>query len=556
MIDWIAIRHFAITERVELELDTGFSAITGETGSGKSLMVGALTILLGARADSGLIRQGEVQAEIQCSFSLKKDHPVFAWLLQQELPADGELILRRIIRRDKPGRGYINGAAVNISTLRELGAGLVDIHGQHEHHSLMHRAVQQKLLDHVAGNDTLLQEIGDCHTLWRTLSGELARIESESNDIQQRIDLLTFQLSELDALAAKPGEWNELSSLQKRFAHRAEISTACATALSALYDSSEDTVHDSLSRHAAGLRQLEKHDDALGRIAAIIEEAAVNVGEAGRQLRDSLQESDSDPAKVAEVEQRFAAYYELSRKHRIQPVDLVDYTEKLRIELTSLQNPDAERQRLEIAIADQFAIYLKLSKKLTRLRTRAAKELSIEITAAMRELGMEGGEFDVALQPIAKQIVSASGSESVEFMVNTNPGQPLKPIAKVASGGELSRISLAIQVILAGAASVPTLVFDEVDVGIGGTVANIVGEKLRHLGQKCQVLCITHLPQVAARANQHFSVRKSNIGDNSIRIEIKKLDSDERVAEIARMSGSEKLTSQAKAHAEQMLAGA
>ena len=558
MIDWLEIRHFAIAASVELELEDGFSAITGETGSGKSLMVDAVATLLGARADNALIQSGEDSAEIQGSFSLPKGHPVFSWLDQHELRSEDELLLRRIIRRDKPSRGFINGKSVNISMLRDLGVNLVDIHGQHEHHSLIRRPVQLALLDDATGNQPTLVQVGECYEDLTALHQQLDKISSEQTATLERIDLLKFQLHELDQLNPLPGEWQELEQQQKRLQYRQELMSGVQAAVERLDQDDNVNINRELNKLTGQLRHLEQYDAELGAIAALLEEAAVNTEEATRQLRDRFQCGDIDGDQTLEIEQRFSSFHELSRKHRIQPHMLAEHAEALRQELNGLSNPDAERKRLEALIGVAEERYWTLCYALSSARKKSARKLTKQISAAMQELGMRGGDFDIALRPLAPEQISRFGSETVEFLVTANPGTPLQPLSKVASGGELSRISLAIQVILAGAAMIPTLIFDEVDVGIGGTVANVVGQRLNELGKTSQVICVTHLAQVAARADHHFSVTKemSKRKNGEMDISFRLLDRESRIEEIARMTGSEKITQQSRAHAEQMLASA
>ena len=553
MIDWIAIRHFAITESVELELEGRFTAVTGETGSGKSLMVDALGILLGARADNSLIQFGKDQAEIQASFNLTEDHPAFGWLKEHDLDDQEELQLRRIIRRDKPGRGFINGRPVNISMLRALGESLVDIHGQHEHHSLMRRPVQQALLDEAAGNQQALSAVAQQYDRLTALRKQLDQLNNTQRATAERMDLLKFQLGELESFSPVSGEWEQLEATQKRQQHSQELLSGTLEAAQTLMESDDSNVHQDLGRVCLQLRQLESLDPSLGDIASMLEEASVNIEEAARQLKTHYEAADIDPEEAAEIEQRVSLYHSLSRKHRVHPTALADHTAGLRSELDGLKNPEAETARLEKELATAIELYDKAAQKLTRKRLAESKKLGKKITATMQDLGMEGGEFQVAIQPVPPGEYPRTGKETVEFMVTANPGIPIQPLAKIASGGEVSRISLAIQVILADAARVPTLVFDEVDVGIGGTVANVVGERLRELGKSRQVICVTHLAQVAARANHHFSVNKASENGRSVKVQVVALDDEQRIEEIARMSGSEKLTKQSRAHAEEML---
>jgi DNA repair protein RecN (Recombination protein N) len=558
MIDWLEIRHFAIAASVEIELEKGFSAVTGETGSGKSLMVDAVAVLLGARADNSMIQLGQDSAEIQCSFSLPAEHPVFLWLQEHDLRSQNELLLRRIIRRDKPSRGYINGVSVNISMLRELGVKLVDIHGQHEHHSLIRRPVQQALLDEAAGNQPALVKLGTCYDALSSLQRQMQKITSEQNATQERIDLLKFQLAELDQLNPLPEEWQQLERQQRRLQHHQELVTGCQSIVERLDQDDQGNINGELNKLIIQLRQLERYDTELGSVALLIEEAMVNTEEAARQLRDRYQSSEIHGSELEQVEQRFSSFHELSRKHRVQPQYLAEHNETLRRELDGLSNPDAELERLAQLIEKEQKKYHELCATISRARTKSSGKLKKQITVAMQELGMEGGRFDISLTPLPAGQISRFGNETVEFMVTANPGLPVQPLSKIASGGELSRISLAIQVILSSAAMIPTLVFDEVDVGIGGTVANAVGQRLRELGHTSQVICVTHLAQVAARADHHFNVakEKTRSKNGGVDISIRLLDRDGRIEEIARMTGSDTITRQSRAHAEQMLASA
>ena len=554
MIDWIAIDNFAITSSVELELSDGFTAVTGETGSGKSLMVDALAVLLGGRAENSIIQFGKESAEIQCSFDLPDNHLVSNWLKENELFRDNELILKRVIRRDKPSRGFINNRPVNISQLRDVGAFLVDIHGQHEHHSLVKRPVQRALIDEVCGNEAVLQKLDQSYTEISDVKNQLQRLNQEEVSTQERIDLLSFQLIELDELNPEDGEWEQLESQQKRLANTQELTAGCQGVVTKLYGDDTDDVHSVIAKLIGQLESLLDADANLQPIITMLTDASVNVEESAEQLRQMYESYDLDHSQLEEIEQRFASYHSLARKHRVQPNVLAAHCETLRSELAGLSNPDEERKRLDLLLQQTIESYQKLSKKLTQSRQRTAKTLGGQIKSVMQELGMEGGQFEIKLLPLESDQLSRYGNEIIEFHVSANAGMPLQPLSKVASGGEISRIALAIQVIMANSTKIPTLVFDEVDVGIGGTVANIVGKHLYRLGQSSQVICVTHLPQVAACAKQQFAVSKASQNSQSTEVSITALDHEQRIAEIARMSGSTTLTQQSRAHAEQLLA--
>ncbi len=551
MFDWLSIRHFAIASEVELEFGAGFTAITGETGSGKSLLVDALGILLGGRGEQGLIQQGKEEAEIRGGFSLPDGSPVLVWLRERDLQGGGELVLRRILRRDRPGRSFINGNPVNVSQLRDLGDRLVEIHGQQEHHSLLQRSVQQALLDGAAGNSGLLDELATAWDGLRDTAKQLADISREQASVLERIELFQFQLSELDRLNPGDDEWESLSQKQRRLSHAAELLDAMHTAVAQLHDD-DRSVHGQLNRIAESLRQLEEYDPAAGEIAALLEEAEINISESVTRLRESLDRTDPGVDELHQVEERMSVWHAMARKYRVLPGDLPGLRARLGYSLEQLKNPQAERERLERQQEEAEQVCERLAVAISGNRRKAALTLARKITAAMRELGMPGGRFEIVLEPVKPGPLSRSGRETVTFLVSANAGQELQPLSRVASGGEISRISLAIQVILADAADVPTMIFDEVDVGIGGTVANVVGERLRQLGKSCQVISVTHLPQVASRANRHISVTKTERG-NIVDVELSLLKRPERIVEIARMSGTDTPSRASRDHARQML---
>ena len=551
MFDWLSIRHFAIASEVELEFGAGFTAITGETGSGKSLLVDALGILLGGRGEQGLIQQGKEEAEIRGGFSLPDGSPVLAWLRERDLQGGDELVLRRILRRDRPGRSFINGNPVNVSQLRDLGDRLVEIHGQQEHHSLLQRSVQQALLDEAAGNSGLLDELATAWDGLREIGKRLADISREQESVLERIELLQFQLSELDRLDPGDDEWESLSQKQRRLGHAAELLDAMHGAVAQLHDD-DLSVHGQLNRIAGRLRQLEQYDPATGEIAALLEEAEINVSESVTRLRESLDQIDPGVDELQQVEERMSAWHAMARKYRVPPGELPGLRDGLGDSLEQLKNPQAERERLERQQEEAGQVCERLADAISGNRRKAASALARKITAAMRELGMPGGRFEIVLEPVKPEPLSRSGRETVTFLVSANAGQALQPLSRIASGGEISRISLAIQVILADAADVPTMIFDEVDVGIGGTVANVVGERLRQLGKSCQVISVTHLPQVASRANRHISVTKRE-RENIVDVELSLLERPERIVEIARMSGTDTPSQASRDHARQML---
>ncbi len=551
MIDWLEIKQFAIAEHVELEFDDGFTTVTGETGSGKSILIDAIGILLGHRSDTSYIRHNDDTAEIQAGFSLTPDHPATAWLDEQGLDNQEECILRRILRRGKPSRNYINGHAVTVSQLREIGRELVDIHGQNKHHSLLRKPVQLNLVDSASGNDALLRDLHGCY---RTLNDIAARIDlyqDQSQTAQQRADLLKFQIEELDELSPRADEWPTLANRHKKLNHLQELLSGAQSAANALVEDDHDNVASRLTRTAQQIEVLSGFDDSLKPVVQMVEEARIIVEEAASQLKPVYQDSDIDPDEISGIEKRMSLYHFLSRKHRVHPGELSGQLDDMKEELEGLKDPESELTRLTKRYQSESRKYKAIAGKITVNRKRISRHLGQMVTAILQELGMAGGKFEILLLPVNPDRFTRYGNETVEFVVSTNPGQPLEPLRKVASGGELSRMSLGIQVVLANKTRVPTLIFDEVDVGIGGEVAHVVGQKLKELGKSAQVICITHLFQIAARGDSHFSVVKH--GKSQVETQVRQLSEEQRIEEIARMTVGEKITAQSLAQAREML---
>ena len=551
MLDWLEIRDFAIARRLELDLLPGLTVLTGETGSGKSLVVDALALLLGRRADTGVIRHGRDRSEIQGSFTLPPAHPAHRWLADQGLAGEGECLLRRVVQRNRAGRGFINGRAVPISSLRELGSMLVDIHGQHEHQSLLRRETQRAILDDRAGVAGKVAELGRIYRDMAELAERLQALDANAAASRERAELLRFQLRELDALDPGPDEWAELEQRHRRLGHLADLVEAAGSAAHRLSGDEEATVLQGLAVIGRRLEPFHPYDPAIEAALRLLDEAEVQIGEAAALLQRCHEQNELDPGEIAAIEERFSSWFELARRHRVGPEALAGLRETLRAELAALEDPDTMQAELGNRLAALHSRHAEIAADVSERRGKTARKFSRAVTAQMQELGMEGGGFRVALEPVAGGESSRFGNEQVEFLVTANPGQPLRPLSKVASGGELSRISLAIQVVSAGARGAPTLIFDEVDVGIGGRVAHAVGEKLRALGASRQVICVTHLAQVAARGEHHLAVRKARKGELEVIITL--LGRKQRIGEIARMAGGSELDSQSLAHAEALL---
>ena len=551
MLTHLHIRDFAIIDQLELDLSGGMTALTGETGAGKSILVDALGLVLGDRADSGVVRHGRERADLSASFDITQIEPLHTWLEEHGLDAGGECVVRRLITAEGRSRGFINGHTVPMQTLQQLGAWLVDIHGQHEHQSLLRREVQRQLLDDFAEHATLVHDVSDNFHQWQALNERLMQLRAAAADRDARLDLLRYQVRELDALAVFEGETKQLEEEHSRLHHAQRLMDTAQRGLQQLYED-DDALITALNHHAVELEQVLRYDARLNAPLQLMREATIQLDEAATELRDYLADAELDPARLTWVEERLDSLHDAARKHRIEPEALPALHSRLTEELMGLENSDAQLEKLATELKQIAERYRQLTGKLSESRARAARDLSSEISSRLQELGMPGGQFAINLEARKPDDYAAAGMEHVEFHVSANPGQPLRPLTKVASGGELSRISLAIQVVTSRCLRVPTLVFDEVDVGIGGGVAEIVGKQLRALGVTRQVLCITHLPQVAALAHHHFQVRKQTAG-NTTATTITPLAGADRYEEIARMLGGVEITKQTRAHAREMV---
>ncbi|MEW6331838.1 MAG: DNA repair protein RecN [Pseudomonadota bacterium] len=552
MLTQLYVRDFAIVRELSLAYESGFTVLTGETGAGKSILIDALALVLGERADAQVIRHGCVRAEVSAGFALKPASRAARWLKQNDLFDDQECVLRRVIEADKPSRGFINGRPVPIQMLRELGEYLVDIHGQHEHQSLLRRDAQREILDDYAGLEDDVRALAGHYRDMETLRERLAGLKQRTADREARVEWLTHQVRELDALALAADEIPALEEEHARLANGAELIEGVQALAQAVTEDEEAAVARQLARAIGRLDSLVKYDHKLGEIAALLNEASIQIDEAGGRLNHYLESLELDPSRLQAVERRLSTVHDLARKHKVKPEELPAVHGRLRAELNEIENLDTSLGKLEEDLGKANALYLKTAKEITRARQAAAKKLAKAVTGEMQELGMPGGSFEVAVTPLPEGETSAHGLERIEFLVSANPGQPARPLAKVASGGELSRISLALQVVLAGTGRIPTLIFDEVDVGIGGRVAEVVGRKLRALGESRQVLCITHLAQVAAQGAQHVQIRKQTEGKSTV-AEAVPLGERERTMEIARMIGGVEISKQTLAHAKDML---
>jgi DNA repair protein RecN (Recombination protein N) len=552
----LQIRDFAVIDAAEIELERGLTALTGETGAGKSIIVDAVMLALGGRASADVLRHGAERAEVTASFEAGPDPAVRRWLEEQSIEADGgELVLRRVIGRDGRSRQYVNGQSLPAQSVRALGELLVDIHGQQEFQSLAARDTQRDVVDARGVPAKLAEQVAALAVEWRGCRTERDALVAMARDRGERLELLRYQQGELDALALGPGEAESLAEERARLANRGRLAEAAQRALALCYDGDGHDAHALAARAAGLLRAGAQLDARLADALALVEEARIGLSEAGASLGAYLEGLDADPERQAKVERRLAAIEDLARKHRVEPAALPAKREELAASLASLEQSELVLGGLDARIAELRARYADVAAELTNARRAAARKLGAAVTALMRQLGMPGGRCEIAVETDKDADPQPAGADRVEFLVSANPGEPVKPVAKVASGGELSRISLAVQVAAARRAARTCLIFDEVDAGIGGGVAEIVGRKLRELGDRGQVLCVTHLAQVASQAHHQHRVSKLTDGRTS-RTSVAALGVDERVEELARMLGGVEITRKAREHAREMLRSA
>ena len=551
MLESIHIRDFAIIDSVRLDLEPGMSALTGETGAGKSILLDALKLAAGDRADSDSIRSGAERAEISVCFRLDDADGAARWLADNEMDSDGECVLRRVLYANGRSKAFINGSSATLPQLRAVCDQLIDIHGQHEHQSLQQPAVQRQLLDTYLGDPGLLSEVRDKFDACDAAQKRLQEARSGSQLREQRIDLLTLYCTELQALDLAPGEFESLQQEFRRLANAERLIERSSEVLGLLYEDDEQNVQTVLSQCRQGLAELLESDSTLAASHELIGAALIQVEEAGSELRRYIDGIELDAGRLEAVNDRLASAQQLARKHRVDTQDLPQLAQELAHELDNLKSAALDVETLQAELEKARADYEFSAAELSLKRHQTAAMLSEQITQIMQQLGMENGRFVIEVEP--QQPPSAHGSDSIVYRVTTNPGQAPKPLSRVASGGELSRISLAIQVVLSESSHIPTLIFDEVDSGVGGAVAEIVGRKLRLLGRDRQVLCVTHLAQVASQAHQHFRVLKQSRG-NHTSTSVVALDERERLEEIARMLGGVTITEQSRAHASEMMA--
>ncbi|MBT8081763.1 MAG: DNA repair protein RecN [Gammaproteobacteria bacterium] len=554
MLTSLQVRNFAIVDRIDVELQPGMTVLTGETGAGKSILVDALGLVLGDRGSAQLVRDGAPRAEFAAAFDISSLPAVGAWLEEQALDLDDECLLRRVINADGRSRAFVNGNAVPVSQLKSLGELLVDIHGQHFHQSLARRDVQRDLLDHFGGLLDARAIVATHYIEWQSIAERLERLLAAESDRASRLDLLTFQLQELDSLNIRSGEHEELQNERQKLANSGRLAEGIGAALDGLYDSDQGNANGLVAEALRSLEQLVEFDADLAPASELLQDASIHLGEAADLLRRYGETIDMDPARRDWVEDRLDAIRSVCRKHRVEPEALPALVGSLREEHDELSHAEERGRELEQQADAARAEFLAHAQALSAARRDAAAGFEAAVSDAMQGLGMPGGVFEVALTALDESGARPWGIDNIEFLISANPGQAPQSLAKIASGGELSRMSLAIQVIASDGSEIPTMVFDEVDSGVGGGVAEMVGRRLQELGARRQVLCVTHLPQVASLADQHFRVSKVTDG-KATRTQISALTADERTEELARMLGGVEITRKTLEHAAEMLAG-
>ena len=553
MLVHLQIRDLAVIDTAEFELNGGLTALTGETGAGKSIIVDAVMLALGGRASADALRHGAERAEVAATFEAGANPAVQRWLEEQSIEPDaGELVFRRVIGRDGRSRQYVNGQALPAQSVRELGERLIDIHGQQEFVSLVSRDAQREIVDTHGVAPELAADVATLAGEWRRCRVERDSLAAAAADRGARLELLRYQLGELEALALAPGEAEALAGERNRLANRGRLAEAARAALAFCFEGEGADAHALAARAASQLRNAAALDARLGEPLARLEESLIALGDAGACLGAYLEGLDADPARQELVERRVAAIDDLARKHRIEGSALPAKLDELRTTLADLERSELTLGGLDERIAGLRTRYAASASDLGSARRGAARKLATAVTGLMRQLGMPGGRFEIGVESDAEAEPQPTGADRIEFLVSANPGEPVKPVSRVASGGELSRISLAVQVAAARRAARTCLIFDEVDAGIGGGVAEIVGRKLRELGERGQVLCVTHLAQVASQAHHQYRVSKLTDGRTS-RTTVSALGADERVEELARMLGGVEVTRKAREHAREML---
>ncbi len=548
MLTHLQVTDFTLVSHLSLDINRGLTVLTGETGAGKSVLLNALGLATGDRADADRVRQGAGKAEVCAAFEIEGYSGVREWLSEAELGYD-ECVIRRVVTAEGRSRAYINGQLVTLTQLRHLGKMLVDMHSQHEHQSLLNSHTHIKLLDAYGGLSKSASDVKKAHSNWLGFKQKIDAVSKSQEELNARYQLLSYQLEEMEQLELKLGECEQLEARQKKLLHATEILQACQRVSDICY-LSEGSVEDLLNKSLHLIGALPLKTDRLQEVESMLKSALIQVEEATSELQKDMDSSPEDDQDLVEIERRLTQIYDISRKHRVSPNELYQLQESLSQEFSQLKSGDAQLEELRAQLTAAERSYQTLANQLSTARLKAASELSSAVNHQLNSLAMSQARFEIAVDELSSP--SAQGNESVEFLISTVPSQPPKALSKVASGGELSRVSLAIQVVTAESSVTPTIVFDEVDVGIGGETGDVVGHMLRTLGQSAQVLCVTHLAQVASKAHHHMKVEK-NFTEQSANTHFSSIQGEEKVSEIARMMGGAIESEQSRAHAREML---
>ena len=554
MLTQLTINNFAIVRQLEIELAKGMSVITGETGAGKSIAIDALGLCLGQRIETSMVREGQERAEICATFFIEPTNPAYQWLQEQELqdpdnPSD--CILRRVINADGRSKAFINSTPVSASQLKEIGQYLIHINGQHASQLLLKNDYQLQLVDTFAHHHDLLAQMREDYRAWKNLQTQVKTFQQKVAENEAKKQLLQYQVEELDEFALRPNEYLELEEDQRRLSNSEQLTQLSQSALQLLSENETVSIDSMLYRATQYINELSELDPRYASVQTMLNDALIQVQEATSEVQHLASHIEQDPMLLQEIEQRLGQALQLARKHNVKPEELVDWHQKLKAELTALLDFSESEERLILEEKAAFEKMQHTAKQLHESRCQAAEKLAQQVTHSIKGLAMENAEFFIEVNSDLTK-VAANGADNIVFTLRSNLGQQAQPLAKMASGGELSRISLAIQVLTSDQSAIPTLIFDEVDVGISGKTASIVGKLLRQLGDKCQVLCVTHLPQVACHGHQQFNVEKFTVDDKT-ETKMTALSQEERVPALARLLGSSEITELALANAQEML---
>ncbi|MBE8167214.1 MAG: DNA repair protein RecN [Shewanella sp.] len=550
MLCQLSVHNFAIVRFLELDFKSGMTSITGETGAGKSIAIDALGLCLGNRADVNSIRAGSDKAEVSASFSISKLPMAKRWLEDQDLDLDDECILRRVISSDGRSRAYINGNPVPITQLKSLGQLLVAVHGQHAHHAMLKTEHQLTLLDGYSNHSSLIETVSQRYLGYKQIETELKQLKLSQEERKSRQQLLEYQIQELNEFDLKPGEFETIEQDHKRLANSSDLIEKCQQSV-ALLSEDEANISTLLNQAVGVIGQIEEFDPQLKNVSNMLNDALIQIQESSSEVELYLSHIEQDPEHFNLLEQRLSKSLQLARKHQISPCELAIFHDSIKLELEDLSQDESKLDDVHLLLTTAQTQYHSAAKKLSQSRQRYAKELNKVVTQSINELNMPKGKFQIEVAYNAEQM-SSIGADHVQFLVTTNPGQPMQAIAKVASGGELSRIGLGIQVITAQKVATPTLIFDEVDVGISGPTAAVVGRMLRSLGESTQVLCVTHLPQVAGNGHQHMFVNKE-AKKGQTETSMAALTQEQRVQELARLLAGDTITNSSLANARELL---